>query len=80
MISIDMLQQRVRNELPQADIDVTTDGYSYNFRVVDEAFTGKRPVQRQQMVYASLTDLIADGSLHALTIVAMTHAELEADA
>jgi acid stress-induced BolA-like protein IbaG/YrbA len=80
MISIDMLQQRVRNELPQADIDVTTDGYSYNFRVVDEAFTGKRPVQRQQMVYASLTDLIADGSLHALTIVAMTPAELEADA
>ena len=80
MISIDMLEQRVRNELPQADIDVTTDGYSYNFRVVDDAFTGKRPVQRQQMVYASLTDLIADGSLHALTIVAMTPAELEADA
>lgn len=72
MIETETLRNRVENSMPGASVEVSTDGYSYHFRVVSDLFAGKRPVARQQMVYAGLNDLIADGSLHALTIETWT--------
>lgn len=70
------LRQRVEAEMPGAQIEVTTDGYYFNILAVSELFSGKRPVQRQQMVYAGLKDLIADGSLHAVNIQTYTPEEI----
>ena len=78
MLSLEDLQNRVSAAFPDALVEVTTDGYAYTFRVVDETFEGKRPVQRQQLVYATVADLIADGSLHALTIQAISPTECKA--
>lgn len=77
MLSVDELAERVRQELPDALVEVTTDGYAYHFRVVTPSFEGFRSVRRQQMVYAGLTDLISSGALHALTIEALAPAELD---
>ena len=39
---------------------------------VSVALEGLRPVARQQRVYAPLSGLIADGTLHAVNITAQT--------
>ena len=36
------------------------------------AFEGKRPVQKQQMIYACLNELIASGELHAVSMQTYT--------
>ena len=69
------LHDLVKAQMPEADIDVTTDGYYFNFRVVSEQFEGLNAVKRQQLVYAGLRDIIADGSLHAVNIKALTPSE-----
>lgn len=76
MMTPESLQHRVEEVIPGASVEVSTDGYAYHFRVVSDQFEGKRPVARQQLVYAGLNDLIADGSLHALTIETFTLAEV----
>ncbi len=56
---------------------VNGDGSHFNAVVVSEAFAGKSPVQRQKMVYATVTEQITSGALHALTIKAYTPDEWE---
>lgn len=72
MLDISDLAARVRNTIKDADVVVDTDGYYYNFKVVSGSFDGLNQVKRQQMVYAALNDLIADGSLHAVNIKTQT--------
>lgn len=74
-MTTDELKQRIQAEMPDAEIEVTTDGYYFNVLAVCETFEGKREVQRQQMVYAGLKELIADGSLHAVNIKTYTFEE-----
>lgn len=74
-MTTDELQRRVEAELTGAQIEVTTDGYYFNIVAVSDLFDGKRPVQRQQLVYAGINDLIADGSLHAVNIQTYTPEE-----
>lgn len=77
-MTVEELKQRVEAEMPDAQVEVTTDGYYFNILAISESFEGKRPVQRQQMVYAGLKDLIADGSLHAVNIQTYTPSEAPA--
>ena len=39
---------------------------------VGDAFEGLSPVKRQQLVYAALSDEIASGALHAISIKTFT--------
>ena len=75
MLDISDLESRVRAVIEGADVSVDTDGYYYNFSVVSNTFEGLNQVKRQQMVYAALNDLIADGSLHAVNIKTQTPEE-----
>lgn len=58
-----------------ADIDVSEQGGHYTVTVVSAQMEGLSPVKRQQAVYAPLSDIIADGRVHAVNIRAMTPAE-----
>jgi BolA protein len=49
-------------------------GGHYSLLIVSEAFTGKSPVARHQMIYGALDGLIG-GAIHALSITAKTPAE-----
>lgn len=75
MLDISDLEARVRSSIDGAEVVVDTDGYYYNFAVVSTSFEGLNQVKRQQMVYAALNDLIADGSLHAVNIKTRTPSE-----
>ncbi|MFB9885746.1 BolA family protein [Balneatrix alpica] len=63
-----------------ADAQVLPEGEGCNFQVVviSPAFAGLSPVKKQQMVYATLAERIADGSIHALTIKAYTPEQWQA--
>ena len=58
-------------------VSVVGDGYHFEATVVSEAFAGKRPVARQQMVYATVQSHIASGELHALSLKTLTPAEVQ---
>jgi acid stress-induced BolA-like protein IbaG/YrbA len=56
------------------DCRVEVEGGDGKYRVtaVGEQFEGLSPVRRQKLVYATLGDVIADGSVHAVQIRALT--------
>ncbi len=59
-------------QLPDCDIQVQGEGANYDITVVGTVFEGLRPVKKQQLVYAALTGQIADGTIHAVNIRALT--------
>ena len=56
-------------------VEVGGDGYHFEATVISKAFEGKRPVARQQMVYATVQEHIASGELHALSLKTLTPEE-----
>lgn len=65
----------VRATIADAQVTVGGDGYHVDVLVVSDTFAGLRPVQRQQRVYAALSETIRSGALHAVNISARTIAE-----
>ncbi|QIB66593.1 BolA family protein [Kineobactrum salinum] len=59
-------------QLAGCQIGVEGEGNRYDITVVGEVFAGKRPVQRQQLVYAALNEQIASGAIHAVNIRTFT--------
>ena len=57
---------------PGAEVSVALNGGHVDVTVISADFAGMRPVARQQRVYAPLAALIADGTLHAVNISALT--------
>ncbi len=57
-------------------------GEGCNFQVVaiSELFEGLSAVKRQQLIYGALTDEIASGALHAISIKAYTPSQWQATA
>ena len=46
-------------------VRVSGSGGNFEITVVSTQFDGLRPVKKQQLVYAPLSEKIADGTLHA---------------
>lgn len=53
---------------------VEGDGQHFYATIVSEAFAGKRPIQRHQLVYAALGDRMK-AEIHALSMKTLTPAE-----
>ncbi|TXR52175.1 BolA family protein [Reinekea thalattae] len=69
------LKAMLQAEFAGAQIDVMGEGANYSVKVVSDLFESKRAVQRQQMVYAVLNNVIASGEVHAVTMDLKTNAE-----
>lgn len=73
--------QRVENlikaSMPDAEVTVSGGEGKFEATVVSDAFEGLMPVKRHQLVYATVREQIADGSLHALSIRPLTSDEHE---
>lgn len=68
----------IRAGMPSARVEVQSeDDTHFATLVVSEAFEGLRPLQRHQLVYRSLGPKMG-GEIHALSIRALTPAELAA--
>jgi len=69
------IEQLIADGLPDCQVQVLSDDDThFEAVVVSEAFAGKRPLQRHQMVYKTLGDLMG-GEIHALSIKALTPEE-----
>ena len=69
------IKRLLEAELADCEVQVQVEGSHCQVTVVGDIFAGVRPVKRQQMVYAGLSQQIADGTIHALNINALTPAE-----
>lgn len=74
-ISNETVEQMIRASIPDAQVNVTGDGYKYEADITSNAFEGMMTLKRHQLVYAALNEAITSGQLHALTIRARTPAE-----
>ena len=75
-ISNDSLQARLQQAFPGDTVTVGGDGYHFEATVISAKFSGKRPVARQQLVYAAVNDWISTGELHALSMRCLAPEEM----
>ncbi len=68
----EQLAQIVREHFSSGEVEVREQGGHYNISVIDAQFAGLSPVKCQQLVYAPLADLIAEGHIHAVNIKTST--------
>jgi acid stress-induced BolA-like protein IbaG/YrbA len=61
--------------LDDCEFQVQGEGNHYDILAIGSVFDGLRPVKKQQLVYAALSEQIADGSIHAVNIRTYTPAE-----
>lgn len=62
------IEKILTDALELAEVHVRSEGSHYNIIAVGDIFNDMSRVKRQQAVYAPLSEKIADGSMHAITI------------
>ncbi len=75
MISAEDIKQRLEVGIASAEVQVRLDGNKCLVAIASPAFEGLRPVQKQQLVYGCLNEMIASGELHAVSMHTYTPAE-----
>jgi acid stress-induced BolA-like protein IbaG/YrbA len=68
----------LQTHLGECEFHVQGEGNHYDITAIGAVFEGLRPVKKQQLVYAALSDHIADGSIHAVNIRTYTPAQWQA--
>ncbi len=68
------VKQYIAAGLACEHLAVEGDGQHFYATIVSEAFAGKRPIQRHQLVYAVLGDRMK-AEIHALSMKTLTPAE-----
>lgn len=66
------IEKLIAAGLPGCRVQVTGDGSHFEAVVVDSAFSGKSPLQKQRLVMATVREQIDSGELHALSIKTFT--------
>jgi acid stress-induced BolA-like protein IbaG/YrbA len=61
--------------LTDCEFEVQGEGNHYDIVAIGQVFEDLRPVKKQQLVYAALSEQIADGSIHAVNIRTFTPAQ-----
>ena len=68
----------LESHMQDCEFHVQGEGSHYDIGAIGSVFDGLRPVKKQQLVYAALSDNIADGSIHAVNIRTYTPSEWQA--
>ncbi|PJE80983.1 Acid stress protein IbaG [invertebrate metagenome] len=66
------IKQLLEQKIEDSEVLVDGSGCDLQVTVVSDQFKGIRPVRRQQMVYQHLNEWIANGSIHAVSMVTLT--------
>ena len=72
----DELIARIQQAIPDASVQPSGEGCSFNVQVVSASFADESLIKRHRRVMATLNDLIASGALHAVTLQTYTPDEL----
>ena len=73
----DDIVSSIASEMADARVEVALDGNRALITVISAEFENMNRVQKQQKVYGCIDGYLADGRLHAVTIKALTPAEVE---
>ncbi len=68
----------IKSVVPDAEIKVEGEDCSFAATVISPAFKAMMPVKRQQLVLGPFSSLITQGTLHALSVKAVTPEEWRA--
>lgn len=60
------IQALIQRAIPDSQVQAGVQGNHITLVVVSPAFAGLSTVKRQQLVYATLAEQFADGSIHAV--------------
>lgn len=71
-MTADQLRSLIAAGLACEHLHVEGDGRHWYATIVAAGFTGKRPIQRHQMVYATLGEKIRNDEVHALSMKTLT--------
>ncbi|MDB5838066.1 MAG: BolA family transcriptional regulator [Herminiimonas sp.] len=72
----DLVKSYIAAGLECTHLEVEGDGQHFNAIIVSNAFTGKRLIQRHQLVYAALGDRMRE-EIHALSMKTLTPEEFQ---
>jgi len=67
----------LESRLEGCEFFIQGEGCNFQVTAVGNVFDGLTPVKRQQLVYAALSDEIASGALHAISIRTFTPTQWE---
>ncbi|MCE9687076.1 MULTISPECIES: BolA family protein [Shewanella] len=67
-----LIEEILTAALGLEEVHVSSDGSHYKVIAVGECFDGMSRVKQQQAIYGPLSEQIASGELHALTIKTFT--------
>ncbi len=74
-MTADELKSIITAGLDCSHCELEGDGRHWYATIVSDAFEGKRPIARHQMVYATLGTKIQGDEVHALSMKTLTNAE-----
>lgn len=66
------VKARLASRIDNCEFHIQGEGCNFQVIAVGEVFSGLPPVKRQQLIYAALSDEIASGALHAVSIKTYT--------
>ncbi|MBF7074904.1 BolA family transcriptional regulator [Glaciecola sp. MH2013] len=66
------IAELLKSELSLHDVKVKSEGSHFQIIAVDSRFENMSRVKKQQLIYGPLSDKIADGTMHAITIKTFT--------
>lgn len=72
------IKQLVENNLDNCQVEVQGEGCNFQLNIISDELAALSPVKRQQAVYAVINPLIANGSMHAVTMRFFTQAKWQA--
>ncbi|MDH5258864.1 MAG: BolA/IbaG family iron-sulfur metabolism protein [Gammaproteobacteria bacterium] len=72
------IKSLIEQGISGAQVILDGDGCNASVIVISDAFDGKSMLNQQKMVYATLGDLITNGTIHALSIKSYTPSQWEA--
>jgi acid stress-induced BolA-like protein IbaG/YrbA len=75
MMNPEDVRRLIEAAIPEAKVevqDLTGGGDHFRATVVSPAFAGKSRIEQHQMVYAPVRELLADQTIHALSIKTVT--------
>ena len=67
----------LESRLEGCEFFIQGEGCNFQVTAVGDIFDGLTPVKRQQLVYGALSDEIASGALHAISIKTFTPTQWE---
>lgn len=75
----EQIAEMLTKDLALHDVKVKSEGTHFQIIAIDDRFDDMSRVKRQQFVYAPLSELIADGTIHAVSIKTFSTAQWQRD-